>query len=68
MNKIEKMQDVWSEVELCEKMGLPLKKEKSRVVGNWVTLGLKCFEVGDRRFFVEEDLVKFLNNQYNLSN
>jgi len=64
---MEKVSDIWSEAELAEKMGLPIKKEKSRVIGHWCTLGLKSFTIAERRFFLEKDITEFFSKQYKLA-
>ena len=60
MNKLD---ELWTEEDLIKRFYLPSKGGKSRQIGKWVAKGLKCIRLSDRRFFREEDVVKFLNEQ-----
>ena len=44
------------------------KSGRLRVVSSWVREGLKCLKMGERRFFLESDLIEFLCDRYSLQN
>ena len=55
------LNEIWTERELVEKLGLPGNIEgRSRVLSGWIREGLPCITKGGRRYFVDEDVTRFL--------
>ncbi len=60
MNQPESLDDLWSEKDLCERLGLRMGKGHSVVLGYWIRGGLKYVEISGRRFFWEQDIIAFM--------
>jgi hypothetical protein len=61
MKKPERLDQIWSERDLCERLDLPATKSgRSRQLSNWIRGGLKFVEKSDRRYFFEADVVEYL--------
>ena len=59
--KPEKLDQVWSEKDLCARLDLPMTESgRSRVLGSWVREGLRCVEKSEKRYFFEHDVLAFL--------
>ena len=55
------LEEIWTERELAEKLGLPTTKAgKSIQIGNWIRGGLRYAEKSGRRYFFESDVVEYL--------
>lgn len=66
--KPDKLDQVWSEKELCERLGLPVTDAgRSRVISRWIRDGLEYVELAERRFFFELDVIDFLWGHYETS-
>jgi len=68
--KARTLDEVWSERDLCAKLGIPIN-EKTGVsvkIGYWVKEGLPFIKKSGRRFFYEEDILEFLNKFYTTKN
>ena len=64
--KPEKLDQVWSEKDLCARLNLPISKHgKSRQLGYWIRGGLKYVEKSGRRYFFEDDVIDYLWRRYN---
>ena len=65
----ETLDQVWTEKELAERLGLPVTKAgRSQVLGNWVRGGLKYAEKSGRRYFFERDVLSYLWSRRQLKN
>lgn len=63
--KPEKLDQVWSERNLCEWLDLPVTKSgRSRQLSNWIRGGLKYLEKSDKRYFIEQDVIDYLWLRY----
>ncbi len=53
---------LWSESDLCAKLGLPIviNTGRSRQLGNWIKGGLQYAEKSGRRYFFEQDVIKYI--------
>ena len=59
--KPESLDEIWTEQELCGKLGLPIGKGgHSRQLSNWVRGGLKYAEKSGKRYFFEGDVIEYL--------
>ncbi len=56
------LNEVWTEKELCEKLGIPVNPNtgRSRSLAHWVRGGLPYVEKSGRRFFSEQDVITYL--------
>ena len=64
--KPEKLDQVWSEKDLCARLDLPVTKSgRSRQLSNWVRGGLRHMEKSGRRYFFEQDVISYLWGRYN---
>ena len=60
-SKPEKLEEVWSEKELAERLNLPVRKSGRCVpLSHWIRGGLPHAEKADRRFFFEQDVIDYL--------
>jgi len=60
-SKPEKLEQIWSERELAERLGLPVRKSGRCIpLSFWVRGGLPHAEKAGRRFFFEEDVISYL--------
>lgn len=58
---MKSMDQIWTERELAEKLGLPITKSgRSVQLGNWIKGGLKYAEKSRRRYFFDEDVYDYL--------
>ena len=65
-NKPESLDQVWTEKELAERLGLPTTKSgKSQVLSNWRRGGLKFAEKSGRNYFFEGDVIDYLWSRRN---
>jgi|GEM_PF-3942167 len=63
--KPEKLDQIWSEKDLCARLDLPVTKSgHSRQLSNWVRGGLKFMEKSGRRYFLEGDVIDYLWSRY----
>ena len=60
MNRPESLDQLWSEKDLAERVGLPIGKGRSVALAYWIRAGLKYVEISGRRFFWEQDIIEFL--------
>lgn len=66
--KPEKLDQVWSEKDLCARLDLLVTKSgHSRQLSNWIKGGLKYVEKSDKRYFFEQDVIDYLWGRYNES-
>ena len=64
MSKPERLDQIWSERDLCERLALPVTKSgRSRQLSNWIRGGLKFVEKSERRYFFESDIIDYLWNR-----
>ena len=57
---MKSLSELWSEPEVIEKFHLLSKSGRSRKIGNWVRMGLKCIRLSGNRYFKEEDIIEFI--------
>jgi hypothetical protein len=63
--KPEKLDQIWSEKDLCARLNLPVTKTgHSRKLSYWIRGGLKYVEKSDRRYFLEQDVIDYLWQRY----
>ena len=63
--KPDKLDQIWSEKELCSRLDLPITKSgRSRQLSNWVRGGLRYVEKSSRRYFFEQDVITYLWGRY----
>lgn len=62
MEKPKNLQEIWTEAELCERLGLPITTRVGRSIqlGNWIKDGLQHVEKSGQRYFFESDVVDYL--------
>jgi len=60
MNRPESLDELWSEKDLSERLGLRMGKSHCQILGYWIGGGLKYVDVSGRRFFWEHDIIDFL--------
>lgn len=60
MNQPKSLDELWSEKDLCERLGLRMGKGHSVVIGYWIRAGLGHVEISGRRFFWEQDVIEFM--------
>lgn len=66
MMKPERLDQIWSERDLCQRLDLPVTKcGRSRQLSNWVRGGLQYVEKSGRRYFFEHDVISYLWGRYN---
>ena len=65
MNQPESLDQLWSEGDLCERLGLRMGKGHSIVISYWIRAGLKYVEISGRRFFWEQDIIQFMLERQN---
>jgi hypothetical protein len=59
--KPERLDQVWSEKDLCARLDLPITKSgHSRQLSNWVRGGLRYIEKSEKRYFLEADVIEYL--------
>ena len=64
-HKPERLDQIWSEKDLCARLDLPIGKHgHSRQLGNWIKGGLKYCEKAGRRYFFEEDVIDYIWSRY----
>ncbi len=64
--KPEKLDQVWSEKDLCARLNLPITPSgRSRQLSNWIQGGLKYIKKSSRRYFFEQDVIDYLWQRYN---
>ena len=60
-SKPEKLEEIWSERELAERLNLPIRKSGRCIpLSFWVRGGLPYAEKAGRRFFFEADVISYL--------
>ena len=63
--KPKSLNEVLSEKNLCEWLGLPLTNSgRSRQLSNWIRGGLKFVEKSEQRYFFEQDVINYLWKRY----
>ena len=63
--KPSRIEEVWSERDLCERLDLPRTNSgRSRQLSNWIRGGLKFAEKSERRYFFEQDVIDYLWKRY----
>ena len=63
--KPERLDQIWSEKDLCGRLDLPVTKSgHSRQLSNWVRGGLQYAEKSGRRYFIEQDVIDYLWGRY----
>ena len=59
--KPEKLDQIWSEKDLCERLDLPVKEAgRSQQLTYWIKGGLPCIEKSNKRYFFEQDVIDYL--------
>ena len=60
--KPKNLQEMWTEAELCKKLGLPITTTvgRSMQLNNWIKGGLQHVEKSGRRYFFEQDVIDYL--------
>ena len=59
------LQEIWTERELCERLGLPMTKGGHSIqLSNWIKGGLRYMEKSGRRYFYEQDVIDYMMNRY----
>ena len=65
--KPEKLDEVWSEKDLCARLNLPMTKSgHSKQLSGWVLGGLEYAEKSGRRYFFESDVLGYLWQRRNM--
>jgi len=60
-SKPDKLEQIWSERELAERLNLPIRKSGRCVpLSFWIRGGLPHAEKAGRRFFFESDIISYL--------
>ena len=63
--KPKSLNEVLSEKNLCEWLGLPLTNSgRSRQLSSWIRGGLKFVEKSEQRYFFEQDVINYLWKRY----
>jgi len=66
--KPKKLQEILPEEIVIESFGIKEPESgkfgKSRILSGWIRQGLKYFELSDKRYFLETDLLDFLWSEY----
>ena len=63
--KPKSLNEVLSEKNLCEWLGLPLTNSgRSRQLSSWIRGGLKFVEKSEQRYFFEQDVMNYLWKRY----
>ncbi len=57
------LRQLWSEEDLCERLGLRKGKGHSLALSHWIRKGLRCIEISGKRFFWEHEIVYFLSEK-----
>jgi len=67
VKKPKNLQEIWTEKELCERLGLPIitRSGRSLQLNNWIKDGLQYAEKSGRRYFFEQDIIDYLWGRYN---
>jgi hypothetical protein len=60
MNRPRSLKQLWSEEDLCKRLGLKTGKGHSVLLGRWIREGLKSIKISHKRFFWEQDIIDFL--------
>lgn len=62
--KLEKVDQIWTEVELAKRFGLPINEitGRSRQISTLVQKGLKYVEMSSRRYFFETEIIEFFES------
>ena len=63
MNRPKSLKQLWSEEDLCRRLGLRKGKGHSLALSHWIRRGLRCIEISDKRFFWEHEIVNFLSER-----
>lgn len=59
--KPAKLDEIWSEKDLCERLDLPVGKSGgSQQLTYWIKGGLPCIEKSGKRYFFEQDVINYL--------
>lgn len=59
------LQEIWTEKELCERLGLPVTKGGHSIqLSNWIKGGLRYMEKAGRRYFYEQDVIDYMMSRY----
>ena len=65
--KPEKLEKIWTEKELCERLDLRLTASgRSQKLTNWILDGLGCVEKSGKRYFFEQDVIDYLWSKYTI--
>ena len=60
-SKPEKLEEIWGEKELAERLGLPVRKSGRCIpLSFWVRGGLPVAEKAGKRYFFEADVINYL--------
>ncbi|MDY6837177.1 MAG: hypothetical protein SWH78_04300 [Thermodesulfobacteriota bacterium] len=63
--KPERLDQIWSERDLCRRLDLPVTKNgKSARLGYWIRGGLNYVEKSGKRYFFESDVIDYLWSRY----
>jgi len=58
------IEEIWTEKELIGKFDLAQKENRSRQVSHWIRKGLRHVNLSGKRYFREEDVVKFFEGLF----
>ena len=60
-SKPEKLEEIWGERELAERLNLPIRKSGRCIpLSFWIRGGLPHAEKANKRFFFEADVINYL--------
>jgi hypothetical protein len=63
--KPEKLDQIWSEKDLCQRLDLTVTGSgRSRMLSAWVRGGLRYVEKSGKRYFFEQDVIDYLWRRY----
>jgi len=67
-NRPQILGEILSEERVYKWLDLPIRKgKKNHTLSNWISQGLRCIRMeGDRRFFLEQDIIEFFRERYNI--
>ena len=66
--KPKSLNEIWSERELAERFGLPVRKGGHSIpISYWIRGGLKYAEKSNRRYFFEQDIIDYLWSRRNIT-
>ena len=61
---INSVNDILSERALSKLLDLDLQGERSRIISHWISLGLPCIELSNKRYFFAPRVIEFFLQQF----